>query len=310
MLRGYLHDTWFYNDISMTGNTEPLNLKRRLKNFIVTRNEFDQNDLKQEFKDDKPKLLPFLQSLVHSQRLQICKKSDGSLLWKVKSKDHARKYQGLKKEHMLVLQEIKKTGSKGISSTLIKIRTKLAPIVQRQALVLLQKRQLIKAVKDVTSKRKKVYMIFEVIPDTKVTGGIWYNERGEFDEEFISCICTWTVGMIKQHSCLTIKELTSMLKKSNLSRVHIKERDFLRIVNKLRYENEIEIFNDPNDSSEPVNEYHKKWKIVNKFIVDNSLVLTPCGNCPVFSKCSIGGVISPETCVYMDSWLGSRDLIF
>jgi DNA-directed RNA polymerase III subunit RPC6 len=30
----------------------------------------------------------------------------------------------------------------------------------------------------------------------------------------------------------------------------------------------------------------------------------PCAVCPVFSQCRPGGVISPETCVYFDQWLG------
>mmetsp|Transcript_71099 Transcript_71099/g.167594 ORF Transcript_71099/g.167594 Transcript_71099/m.167594 type:complete len:88 (-) Transcript_71099:1005-1268(-) len=29
----------------------------------------------------------------------------------------------------------------------------------------------------------------------------------------------------------------------------------------------------------------------------------PCSSCPVFVECGEGGVISPETCVYMDEWL-------
>ncbi|RYG51266.1 hypothetical protein EON67_03750 [archaeon] len=33
------------------------------------------------------------------------------------------------------------------------------------------------------------------------------------------------------------------------------------------------------------------------------LTTTPCGSCPVMSSCVPGGVISPETCVYMSHWL-------
>jgi hypothetical protein len=29
----------------------------------------------------------------------------------------------------------------------------------------------------------------------------------------------------------------------------------------------------------------------------------PCGTCPVAAKCTPGGVISPETCIYMSHWL-------
>jgi DNA-directed RNA polymerase III subunit RPC6 len=35
----------------------------------------------------------------------------------------------------------------------------------------------------------------------------------------------------------------------------------------------------------------------------NGLTQSPCGRCPVFKQCRPGGVVSPETCVYLDDWL-------
>jgi DNA-directed RNA polymerase III subunit RPC6 len=35
----------------------------------------------------------------------------------------------------------------------------------------------------------------------------------------------------------------------------------------------------------------------------NGLTHTPCGVCPVFKDCEPGGVVSPETCEYMEAWL-------
>jgi DNA-directed RNA polymerase III subunit RPC6 len=35
----------------------------------------------------------------------------------------------------------------------------------------------------------------------------------------------------------------------------------------------------------------------------NALAEVPCGACPVESECRVGGIVSPETCVYMDKWL-------
>lgn len=35
----------------------------------------------------------------------------------------------------------------------------------------------------------------------------------------------------------------------------------------------------------------------------NHLTDTPCGMCPVASKCSDDGIISPKTCVYLSCWL-------
>jgi DNA-directed RNA polymerase III subunit RPC6 len=35
----------------------------------------------------------------------------------------------------------------------------------------------------------------------------------------------------------------------------------------------------------------------------NGLTQSPCGRCPVFKECRPGGIVSPQTCVYLDDWL-------
>lgn len=38
-------------------------------------------------------------------------------------------------------------------------------------------------------------------------------------------------------------------------------------------------------------------------VIGDALTLVPCGSCPVQAQCVPGGLISPETCVYMSHWL-------
>ena len=40
---------------------------------------------------------------------------------------------------------------------------------------------------------------------------------------------------------------------------------------------------------------------------ESALTNVPCGLCPVFEECVPGGLISPETCEYMDAWLAQDD---
>jgi DNA-directed RNA polymerase III subunit RPC6 len=35
----------------------------------------------------------------------------------------------------------------------------------------------------------------------------------------------------------------------------------------------------------------------------NALAEVPCGSCPVEGECRVGGIVSPESCVYMEKWL-------
>jgi DNA-directed RNA polymerase III subunit RPC6 len=37
----------------------------------------------------------------------------------------------------------------------------------------------------------------------------------------------------------------------------------------------------------------------------NGLSYVPCGRCPVAKECRVGGIVSPEGCVYMKDWLES-----
>jgi len=37
--------------------------------------------------------------------------------------------------------------------------------------------------------------------------------------------------------------------------------------------------------------------------VGNGVSDAPCGRCPVFNLCEVGGPVNPENCVYFDEWL-------
>jgi DNA-directed RNA polymerase III subunit RPC6 len=39
-------------------------------------------------------------------------------------------------------------------------------------------------------------------------------------------------------------------------------------------------------------------------LIDNGFTEAPCGRCPVFDLCEVGGPVSPSNCVYFRRWLG------
>lgn len=39
-------------------------------------------------------------------------------------------------------------------------------------------------------------------------------------------------------------------------------------------------------------------------LVENGFTEVPCGRCPVFDLCDVGGPVSPDNCVYFTRWLG------
>jgi DNA-directed RNA polymerase III subunit RPC6 len=55
---------------------------------------------------------------------------------------------------------------------------------------------LVKSVRSVTSKSKKLYMLFDMVPSKEITGGPWYTEQ-EFDHEFVDELCNYIVSFIR-----------------------------------------------------------------------------------------------------------------
>lgn len=45
------------------------------------------------------------------------------------------------------------------------------------------------------------------------------------------------------------------------------------------------------------------YKLSPPITTANALTDIPCGKCPVIARCSVGGVISPSTCLYLKEWL-------
>lgn len=51
----------------------------------------------------------------------------------------------------------------------------------------LETKKIIKAVKSVAASKKKVYMLFDLDPDSSVTGGAWYQDQ-DFESEFVDVL--------------------------------------------------------------------------------------------------------------------------
>lgn len=51
----------------------------------------------------------------------------------------------------------------------------------------LETKKFIKAVKSVAASKKKVYMLYNLEPDTSVTGGAWYQDQ-DFEAEFVDVL--------------------------------------------------------------------------------------------------------------------------
>jgi len=276
---------------------------------------FDEHDagvpdalLQRQFGSEYERLAQVLNQMLEKRRLTILRAADGSLVYKMVSEEKANKLQGLSREQELIYQEIRKSGNRGIWTRKIKVETGVQQQVLTKTLKLLEQRQLIKSVKSVTSRAKKLYMLFEEVPATEITGGAWYTE-GEFDHEFVNGMSQFIHSFIIRLESVTLKSIEDAVRVSGISRVELSRADVQQIVDTLEYDGAIEKIHGFENEIRIDDEGHSYRKSPTmdtpKFVTD-----TPCGVCPIAAQCCEGGAISSATCIYMQEWLKLNNLDF
>eukprot|EP00511_Aplanochytrium_stocchinoi_P007573 CAMPEP_0204846604 /NCGR_PEP_ID=MMETSP1347-20130617/2121_1 /ASSEMBLY_ACC=CAM_ASM_000690 /TAXON_ID=215587 /ORGANISM="Aplanochytrium stocchinoi, Strain GSBS06" /LENGTH=308 /DNA_ID=CAMNT_0051987245 /DNA_START=46 /DNA_END=969 /DNA_ORIENTATION=+ len=288
-------------DSNSKGNAQ---IRRRFEKYISSKSEIQDKELRDDFGAAYASLVPVINDFLRNRRLQLFQNADASLFYKVQTAEVAKKYEGLDQNHMMVLQEITQSGNKGIWLKIIRLKTRLAQYEISKILKNLEKRCLIKAVKSITSKNKKVYVLYDVIPAREHTGGPWYTDQ-EFDEEFVGFVGKWIKNVIKVNGSCSITELADMLKSAKISKIELSQEDLKSVIDMLIYEGEIEEFIHPEHSGVQLagsSFYEKKWKLSSKINPNDFFTETPCGVCPVADDCAPGADISPTNCKYMDDW--------
>ncbi|CAN0559640.1 unnamed protein product [Ectocarpus sp. 12 AP-2014] len=166
----------------------------------------------------------------------------------------------------------------------------------------LEGRHLVKTAKSVTSKSKKLYMLYELTPAKEITGGPWYTDQ-EFDYEFVKHLSSYVLSYVKEQETPPLKDIAAAIKVSGISKIDLSMEEVKLIVSTLVYDGLLEEvrgaasrFNrDAGDG--PV------YKMAPAVEVVNAFTEVPCGTCKVMKHCSEDGVVSPKTCVYLAEWL-------
>ena len=218
----------------------------------------------------------------------------------------------------------------GIWTKDLKIRSNLQQPQINKCLKSLEGRKLIKAVKSVASSNRKVYMLFELEPSREITGGAWYTGH-EYDSEFIAVLRQECHKYIKRekratlgapgpllchmHRCVATHRRTDaprpaadmmcdFVRNTRLSKVELGVEEVLQIVNTLVYDGKVDAHESRRDNGAPYTEGTVFYTPAALPLQEHSdFTLVPCGICPVAAECHEGGVISPATCVYFDTWL-------
>lgn len=270
--------------------------------------------LREHFGTRYEQLPEMLNPLLQTRRLQLLTDHAGKLFYKVVSEEKATKLQGLTREQELVYQEIKRSGNKGIWTKKIKQETNVQQTTLTKTLKLLEQRQLIKSVKSVTSRSRKLYMLYEVVPAPEITGGAWYTD-GEFDHNFVESLSQFVLTFVhkseeREGRPVSLTQIEQGLLTGGIYKVELSRRELVQIINTLVYDGNIIQVDGGDPMSVNAVGDGPVYKFANKVKTPSFLSDTPCGVCRIRDQCYEGGAVSPTTCDYMTGWLNLNELSF
>mmetsp|Transcript_64725 Transcript_64725/g.146019 ORF Transcript_64725/g.146019 Transcript_64725/m.146019 type:complete len:329 (-) Transcript_64725:27-1013(-) len=261
-------------------------------------------------------VLPVLNTMMQANRLNSRAAEGGGVLFTLVDEQVASKLQGLSPEMMMVYHEIERAGSNGISSGEIKKKTNIQQNTVTKATKELDRRSLIKRVKSIHQKTQKIWMLYDLMPSTAITGGPWYTDN-EFDHEFVTEICKIAESQVKEEwevngRPTSLQEVDRRIAGSGVSQEALSNAHIRQILNRLVFDGKVEELAAPpmlphsSDRPPDAGPWFKSCALaVTHYDRFTSL---PCGVCPVFDQCAPGGVVSPESCVYLNQWWEEPDL--
>lgn len=266
------------------------------------------SEIRLHFKAEYAHLPKVINELTKQGRVKLFHQGN-DLVYGFVSPEEAEKVRGLSGEHKMVLQEVERAGNMGIWTRDLKNKTSLPQPVVTKVLRLLETRKLVKSVKSISSKNKKLYMLFDTVPSREITGGPWYNEQ-EFDHVFIEALSKFVLEVIRAGGMVTLSTVTDRVKASGISKVALGSEEVLSIVKTLMYDGCVEEVRAAGRVVSNSGRVETRYKVSSPVTTLNALTDVPCGSCPVFDKCQEGNIISPQTCVYLTQWLHLKDVEF
>ena len=245
-------------------------------------------------------------------------KSGSTLLYKYKDSQAASKTKGFESEEKLIYQIIEGSGNKGIWIKDIRFKCNLQVTQVNKVLKNLESKKLIKAVNSVAAGKKKVYMLYNLDPDSSVTGGAWYSNQ-DFESEFVDVLNQQCYKFLQQKaqkvqdmkidplakqnaSFASSNEVLQYISQLGISKVTLTTKDIETILNTLVFDGHVEMTIVLDNLGGGVSQ-KKLFKSVKSMLPVTGLMKVPCGVCPVVHDCHDDGEISPSKCIYMKEWL-------
>lgn len=264
----------------------------------------------------KSELLNIMNPLLKNGKLKMHATKDGKPFYKLGTTTPAtvsRAAANATTEEKLLLQIIEEAGSKGIWTKEMRNKSGLNQSALTKVLKAMESKKMIKSVTSVQAAKKKMYLLYDVTPDSSLTGGPWWS-NGEFDNQFVELlhkICSQLLEkrlenarkleggplMVKNGSFLSSAEILQMVTDMRISKTTLSVTDIECILDTIVYDGKAEMTIDGSGG-----QHSKRYRMIESLIPSAGFVHIPCGVCPVINRCSTIGAVTAKTCEYFESW--------
>ncbi|XP_017779632.1 PREDICTED: probable DNA-directed RNA polymerase III subunit RPC6 [Nicrophorus vespilloides] len=238
-------------------------------------------------------------------------KDNNELFYRFKDPEKKGNLKGSDNEEKVVYKIIEESGNKGIWIREIRFKSNLNMTQLNKVLKSLETKKFIKAVKSVAASKKKVYMLYDLEPDSSVTGGAWYQDQ-DFESEFVDILnqqCHRFLQeryedalnqgggplLIRNRSYATANDVHKFISELGISKIVLSVEDLESILYTVVLDNKAERIVNANGLN--------FYRVINRFLPSPGIVKTTCGICPVAHRCGETGQITPKICSYLTDWL-------
>lgn len=299
------------SDISPTSTSSSSDIERRILAMGQTHPQgFSNSDVENALSETPPsQRAAAINNLLCKGLIDLFNQGN-VLIYKIKSSKGGG-MKGGDNEERIVFNIIEEAGNKGIWMRDIRVKSNLSANQLNKVLKTLENKKIIKAVKSVAASKKKVYMLFHLEPDSSITGGAWYCNE-DFEAEFVDILHQQCLKYLKQKwenakekepdpiaaknfSYASAQDVWKYIDDLGISKVKLSEHDVETILNTLVYDARAERHITVDETV--------LFRYVETLLPQTGLTQIPCGVCPVLSRCSLTGMVRPETCTYLTTWL-------
>ena len=251
---------------------------------------------------EKDRLRSAAAALKQARRIDIQPHPTHGVVFIPIAEELATRFQDLSEEHRTIYKLISDSSTQGIWAKDLASKSKIPAGTLARLTKTLEHRKLIKQITPAQYRSRKVWMLFELEPNSELSGGSWYKD-GQIDSELIERLRAATLEYVSNcEDPVTAEDVQAFLVTQQWSR---SIENINSIIKTLVLDRELTAI--PPMSLKGSTLYQLRAKSGMRTFSSSFFSEIPCISCPVRSQCSPGNPISPETCRFMSRWIRLKD---